>query len=350
METPAGRHDGRLERGLVRKIWYAKLSYYPSLMAIMSAEKVYSQLNNAKVSLKVIGRPIHLANWVPTISSHYKFEVNHKEQKVDFPSYQAFELDRAQTFACISYFESGTIDVEPGSLSQVMAMSSGNSLFVAKPLLSDPGETFQSHEVKRVVGNVGRAGIAMLIPPQKPRIRQAELDRWNVVNHKDFVGKAEDCFNNTSMHLSFTGYEIPINVGSHGLQDTEAFLLETDISVHDRGKWVADLDVLGMLEGRGSSRLRRADHLSCDDDRSYDKDLIKLAAIDNWDELLDGPSRGGVVRAHGNWTGRLAATATALEKGHTVCVITGHPCWKCMARTQRKVNRDLDELTDIIVY
>jgi hypothetical protein len=58
--------------------------------------------------------------------------------------------------------------------------------------------------------------------------------------------------------------------------------------------------------------------------------VIKLTSIDNWDELLDSPSGAGVVRANSNWIARLAATVTALQKGHPVCVIKGDACWECI--------------------
>jgi hypothetical protein len=62
-------------------------------------------------------------------------------------------------------FETGTVDLDPGFLKAVMAMSSGGSIFVAAAVLCDPYERPNSTEVRRIAGNVGRAGISMLSPP-----------------------------------------------------------------------------------------------------------------------------------------------------------------------------------------
>ena len=58
--------------------------------------------------------------------------------------------------------------------------------------------------------------------------------------------KLEDSFQATSLHLAFAEYEIPLRV-SVGAVDAEAAMLETLVSVYDRERWVADIDVLGCL-------------------------------------------------------------------------------------------------------
>lgn len=73
-------------------------------------------------------------------------------------------------------FESGGLDIDPKTLDHVFAKSSGNSLFVAAPLLNDPNEWHKGTQVDRLVGNIRRAGIAMRIPPQDPRIRKPQLE------------------------------------------------------------------------------------------------------------------------------------------------------------------------------
>ena len=118
---------------------------------------------------------------------------------------------------------------------------------MAATLLCDPSEVTEPFEIRRVLGNVGRAGITMLIPPQSPCVRESKLESWNLINHADFDGTLEDCFKNTTLHLSFTGEEIPISKGTYGGQDTEVFLLESLVSVYDQGQWIADLNVLRHL-------------------------------------------------------------------------------------------------------
>ncbi|PVI00603.1 hypothetical protein DM02DRAFT_562852, partial [Periconia macrospinosa] len=302
-----------------------RLSYYPSLMAFVAAGRVYKPLANATVSLEVLYRPLHTALWIPNISIHYQSSSNAK-----FPGYRAYHLTREQVFACIAMFESGNVNLDPARLRKVMALSSGNSIYAVKPLLDDPSITHSYHEVRRVVGNIGRPGIGMLYPPENLQISALELGDWRCVYHTAFDGKVEDNFGATSMHLTFTGYEE--RVGIDGLQDAQVYLLESVISVRDGGKWKADLDILGTLESGGHlKRFRRRSECIHGGEPSHQDGagVIKLTSIDNWDELLDSPLGAGVVRANGNWIARLAATVTALQKGHPVCVIEGDACWKC---------------------
>ena len=48
-------------------------------------------------------------------------------------------------------FESGTCNIDPDTLSEVFAMSSGNSLYVASALLYDPFQQPGCAEIRRVV-------------------------------------------------------------------------------------------------------------------------------------------------------------------------------------------------------
>ena len=158
-----------------------------------------------------------------------------------------FELSLQRIFSCIAILESDVYNINPVTLEHVFAKSSGNSIFVSAALLSDLGEIPEVYEVLRVVGNIGRAGIAMLIRPQDPRIRKPEIESWHLINHARFDHQRTNSFQNTSLHLSFTQYTMPFNVGDHVAQDAEAFFIESLIPVHDRGKWVADLDILSMF-------------------------------------------------------------------------------------------------------
>jgi hypothetical protein len=331
------------------------MTYFPSLMILMGAERVYSQLANATVSLGVMSSSLHTAPWAPQKLANFQ-----GKWTLPLPQYQGYKLNRSQAFACIAMFDSGTARVDPSTLHRVMAMSSGNSIYVATPLLADPFSQYGGHEIKRIIGNIGRPGIAMLVPPQSPRLRRSDGESsWKLVNHNEFDGKKENCFGATSMHLSFTGYEAPVSLDSQGLQDVEVYLVESVISVHERGEWVADLDVLGMLEQ--SKMLKRYEKRtscshSCSSRSGYNRDIIRLTAIDNWDELLDSPLGAGIVRANANWTARLATTVAALQKGHPVCIINGDACWECM-RDNRIFGKDIrkgrlqpDILPHIFIY
>jgi hypothetical protein len=298
---------------------------------------------------------LHTAPWAPQKLANFQ-----GKWTLPLPQYQGYKLNRSQAFACIAMFDSGTARVDPSTLHRVMAMSSGNSIYVATPLLADPFSQYGGHEIKRIIGNIGRPGIAMLVPPQSPRLRRSDGESsWKLVNHNEFDGKKENCFGATSMHLSFTGYEAPVSLDSQGLQDVEVYLVESVISVHERGEWVADLDVLGMLEQ--SKMLKRYEKRtscshSCSSRSGYNRDIIRLTAIDNWDELLDSPLGAGIVRANANWTARLSTTVAALQKGHPVCIINGDACWECM-RDNRIFGKDIrkgrlqpDILPHIFIY
>lgn len=54
------------------------------------------------------------------------------------------------------------------------------------------------------------------------------------------------------MHLSFTGYEAPVDTFQHGTWDKEAFFIEAVISAHEVGNWVGDLDILSTFEDDAS--------------------------------------------------------------------------------------------------
>ncbi|KAI9845371.1 MAG: hypothetical protein M1838_001771 [Thelocarpon superellum] len=180
-----------------------------------------------------------------------------------------------------------------------MVISSGDSIFVASSLLCDPADVRDPSELRRVVGNVGHAGIAMLIPPINPRVRAPDVKQWRVITHAPFDGILEDHFPNTSLHLAFTEYESSIDAGEHGARGKELFFLESLVQVHDQGKWVADLDILSGLESQHLIRpMCKCPQLDDASQPSFSRDAQStpeaehmyppsLTAIDNWEEFLD---------------------------------------------------------------
>lgn len=148
---------------------------------------------DATISTKVLGKPITSVQWASPKNGQ-----------------RILSLSRPQTFACIAMFDSGTCDLDPTSLEDVFAMSSGNSIHVSGALLCDPEEDSRPKEIPRVTGNVRRAGITLLIRPLYPEIRETEIENWRQISHHPFQGILDDCFKETSVHLSFTGYELPL--------------------------------------------------------------------------------------------------------------------------------------------
>ena len=102
-------------------------------------------------------------------------------------------------------FESGGFNPETDDLDNVMAISAGDSIYVAAPILCDPVFHRKPYEVTRIVGNIGRPGLAFLIPPASPRTRKPELEWYHVINHNPYDRKREDSLQTTSLILDFLG-------------------------------------------------------------------------------------------------------------------------------------------------
>ena len=67
-----------------------------------------------------------------------------------------------------------------------------------------------------------------------------------------------------------------------------------------------------------------------------------VVSIDNWHELLDPPLVTGVVRACGNWIGRLAATSVSVASGHHIILFAGKACWACGREEMQRDQADLE--------
>lgn len=143
-------------------------------------------------------------------------------------------------------FDTGGIDLELDGLHDVLAISSANTIYAIEALFEDPYISPPSERVRRIIGNVGKPGLALLISPQNTMCREPELETWNLINHNPYDGVRMDSFKGTSLHLKLTGYEMPLNVGDHGTRDKQAFYLEAVISTYDGGLWVADINVLNL--------------------------------------------------------------------------------------------------------
>lgn len=312
------------------------LAIVEDLRAIATAARIYSNLPNATGALKIIEREEHLAKAKWMISgdlTDFSGQTNSTTTML-----LPYSLSRGATFACISMFESGGFDFTPHQLDKVMAMSAGDSIYVAAAILCDPAIRPEPYEIRRIVGNIGRAGIAFLIPPSNPRIKELDLETYQVINHDPYDGKLEDSFQGTTLHLGFSGYEFPLEAGDHRGRHQEAFFVETRISTHDRGEWVADLDALSCL---ASSDLCRVNFQSEDcghtpSERHCPTEL-PLITIDRWEELLEKPRDSAVVCAHGNWLARLAAATVSVKMGNNTLLLADDGCWKCSEKTLIRV-------------
>lgn len=138
------------------------------------------------------------------------------------------------------------------------------------------------------------------------------------------------------LHLSFTTWKVPLDYGNTGVIDQEIFLLEAVVSVQDKGKWVADFDVLSLER-------EPPDIISCSCERRTARrpeplpNTDNILSIESWDEFLDPPPCIGVLHTHGNWVARLAASCALIQQGngHTVVILRdgeNNLCWKCLGR------------------
>ncbi|KAK3995536.1 hypothetical protein QBC44DRAFT_233425 [Cladorrhinum sp. PSN332] len=227
-------------------------------------------------------------------------------------------------------FESGRFNIDPGQLNKVVAMCHEDSIFVAEILLSDPGVDPSDLKIRHMIGNIDMAGMTFMLSPPNPRIRPLGHNA-PLVSHSPYDGALSDSFQGTSLHLSFTTWRFPLDYETTGEIDQEIFLVESVVSVHHKGEWVADIDVLEIEECR-------PDLISfpCDCETSAPTSQENVVAIASWDEFLDPPPCPGVLQTNRNWVARLAAVAILTQQGngHTALILgEGKLCWKCLCET-----------------
>ncbi|CAO1606471.1 hypothetical protein XANCAGTX0491_009970 [Xanthoria calcicola] len=304
----------------------ADRSFVSSLMACASAAKVYRLLPGATIATSILSQTMDKALWVPSnIDAHH-------------PDHHT--LSRAQTFACIAMFDTGTNNFDPSRLRDVFGLSSGNSMYVAGPLLCDPYENAGETEIRHIAGNIGRPGLSMFVPPPAPRVHKLPPGTWNQLNFLRFDGKLENSFAQTSVHLSFTAYEMPLpdDLTDEHIVDRPAHLVEALVSVFDRQRWVADLDVLTALEGTMVARFAcKGSHGTSNPSRTCEgtfdealRNVNSLVSVDNWEEFLEQSDDGTkIVRAHNNWLARLAFVVVSVQQRRRPIILPPDICWSC---------------------
>jgi hypothetical protein len=294
-------------------------SHLASLHALSLATKTYQELPGATINLQIISMPLHHALWLPDPW------VGH--------------LNRQQKFSCIAMFESGCYNMDPRAFKDVIAISSRNSIFASSLLHHDPSSLEHVDNISRVVGNVGKTGMVLMVAPQAPRLRKVQLDNFRLVSHAPFDGKSEDNFKSTSLHLRFTEYEMAFDVGERGAIDKDVCLVETLIQVYDRDQWIADIDVLSLFQEQNDAIRRNAISCTgCSTASDNGCSLQGLISVDNWEELLDTPRDLGrlsvvVFRGYGNWLAKLAAACICIQRGYRIVINPSKQiCWQCCCR------------------
>ena len=159
--------------------------YLQCAKGISTAATLYKNLAKATVDVRVLQHSLHGSRWLrkaTCLQQNFDFvdnfidarrETDMMAASGDTPaSLLPYKLNRATSFACIAMFDSGLYDSDPDELDNVMAMSSGDSIYASVTLLNDPSENSHPQDIARIRGNIGRPGIAYLVPPRAPLIKK----------------------------------------------------------------------------------------------------------------------------------------------------------------------------------
>ncbi|KAI8634936.1 hypothetical protein F5Y19DRAFT_485897, partial [Xylariaceae sp. FL1651] len=306
---------------------------FQALTAFSAAALVYENLPEATVAIECLNKSILKTKWAAALKfvvltlrvekadagsdARYAeaifdeitrgFNGNSKDQNRLSPI-----PSRGVTFACMAYFESGHCDIDCEILSDVFALCVGDSIYAVSELFNDPYRRCQAHTLKHIIGNVGRPGITLLVPPGDPMVREVDPGAWKRADYKPFDGVAQDSFSKTSLHLSFTEGYTPLHDGVNGWgrQNNQAFMLESVVSVFDNGNWVADIDISRTYRSLMICLMRRSGAVRIDCAHQQGGLTLgpdtSLTSLDSWDEVLDLPRGDVIIRAKGNWSARLA--------------------------------------------
>lgn len=214
-----------------------------SIKTFSTITEVYSELSDATMSLRAIYEPLNGLKWVEDAilaEPHYQYSDYSSHLRpssfLRHAQLSAFDLTRRTKFAFLVYMETGNANISPQNFEPVVAMCTEDSIFVSACLLLDPSETETVSEgrIRRLRGNIGKPGIAMLTAPADPLTKAPELASWKVISHRPFHGELSDKFKGTSLQLGFTNFKLPINTSNLSVYDMGVMFLEAVIHVNDR--------------------------------------------------------------------------------------------------------------------
>ncbi|KXX82410.1 hypothetical protein MMYC01_201361 [Madurella mycetomatis] len=322
----------KLTEHFVTSLRRKSATFIKFLRACAAAAELYSRLPDTTVDASVVASTsLTRARWIP-------------QTEPSDASPLRIALSRAQAFACIAMFDAVRL-VEPSYLEHVFAMTTGNSIFMASPILADPYEVPIETEITRVPGNIGQPGLSFLVPPPAPRIRKVDRNDWAFLDHQDYSGAAEQDsgFKKTSMHLRLTQHQPALLSLDHDENYIEGgmALRETLVQVYDGTKWVCDLDVLATLRDGLLSRVaclhRHGAGPGSDCHGDGVRPRYRKVAVDNWEELFTPPVDPAisVVRTPKDmsgtekWMSRLAAVGVGVRLGRPTVIVPDSLCMEC---------------------
>ncbi|KAI1169838.1 hypothetical protein F4777DRAFT_571680 [Nemania sp. FL0916] len=266
-------------------------------------------------------------------------------------------LRTSQAMAVICYLETGSIGIQTLSddtLDGIIGFAFGDSILVRSELLRDPwlGTNKAARrspvQISRLLGNVGKPGLTLLSTPSDLMIADRDPGAWRTSNYALFDGSFINCFSHTSMHLKMLDWSLPIiDDEALGQLTMEAHIVEAVVSVHDRGVWLGDIDILSALP---NVEFVQSDCVSNHHDSSNvgggGLESIHAIALDTWDEVLDCPQDGMVViRSQGSWIARLAIIGMLAHNRKVLSKVSVCPensskgCWRCLSRLGNNARR-----------
>ncbi|KAK3681316.1 hypothetical protein B0T22DRAFT_523463 [Podospora appendiculata] len=238
-----------------------------------------------------------------------------------------------------------------------MAMAIGDSIYASTCLSSDPYDTERADSLIHVLGNVGKPGVSLLIPPPSSRVLKLKTNNQ--------VG----LFNETSLHLLLTEYRVPYVVEHQGARDIQTFFQEAAVSIYDNGTWFGDIDIMkavsqdslvtrtpsacthGVLpmadpadwqavgkEKRKKKKKAKAVAAATPTGERVGEFQNRIRTIENWYELLDKPSAPVIARTRRNWMASLAFTGLNSQLGHRTRILPVHCAKRDALRTSKFMN------------
>ncbi|KAI0856354.1 hypothetical protein F4860DRAFT_506763 [Xylaria cubensis] len=319
----AFEHDLTSFRTLTEQKWWDEL--IKPLHYLYYGISTLSSIHQRIISIEALRQPVMNCFWTHSI-------INHEREVVGTVSPS---LSLATQASVISYFAGGC-NVHPDDISwNVSGISVGDSLIVPNRLLDDP---FQAHRGSacfvRILGNIGQPGLVIFSSVQSPMSAKLDQSNWRFANQQVFNGMRENALGSTSMHLSFTNWKHAIDqVKEHGTQDSQCHKMESVISIREKGRWIGDVDVMAAL--RSNNVYFMAPQPPCTHSPNA-APLQDMQSIESWNGLSDISAGLVVVRAHGSWLARLAATAFLAQQGNMeqsfvrrITVCPPNVCWQC---------------------
>lgn len=111
-----------------------------SLKGLLSVSTLYKDLLNASIDLRVAETRLFKHGWIPQEQQSHRHRL-----------FNGYTLNREEILACIAIFESGSFNLHPSAMDRVLAIASGNSIYVARCLLQDPCGPQSSTAIERIV-------------------------------------------------------------------------------------------------------------------------------------------------------------------------------------------------------